>query len=160
MTIAETTSLLESYATRGVFRGFAVSAASAQRASYRITWHRDRVFELSVDAGRGTIRLPSVLPAVSAEMFRELKAWVDGRMSEEVPEHRRIHPGRVTVRLSRQKSGAPAIAITSLDGDLEYAVRKLIALVHEIYLEFLHDGRYYEWLIETFDLDPDYVQFT
>lgn len=160
MTIAEITSLLESYATRGVFRGFAVSAADARRATYRITWHRDRVFALTVDAARGTLRLPSVLPSVNADMFRELKAWVAARMSEEVPEHRRIDAARIAVRWSRAKSGEPALAVTSLDGDLDYAVRKLVALVHEIYLEFLHDGRYYEWLIETFDLDPDYVQFT
>jgi hypothetical protein len=157
--IAAVTSLLESYATRGVFRGFAVSAASAKRATYRLTWHRERVFELTVDVARGTLRLPSMLPAVSPEMFRELKAWVAGRMSEDVPEHRRMDPGRVSVRVSL-RNGEPALTVRSLDCDLDYAVRKVVALVHEIYLEFLHDGRYYEWLVETFDLDPDYVQFT
>ena len=92
-------------------------------------------------------------------MFGELKAYIDSRMSSELPEHRRIDPARVSLRITRRK-GEPAITITSLDADLEYAVRNLIGLVHEIYLVFLHDGRYYDYLIETFDLDPDYVQFT
>ncbi len=33
--------------------------------------------------------------------------------------------------------------------------RKLIHPVHEGYMDFLNDGRYYEYMAETFDLDPD-----
>jgi hypothetical protein len=33
--------------------------------------------------------------------------------------------------------------------------RKLIRLVYEIFLTFLLDGRYYEYLVENFNLDPD-----
>ncbi len=35
------------------------------------------------------------------------------------------------------------------------AHRQLIHLVHEIFMTFLLDGRYYEYMVETFDLDPD-----
>jgi len=42
-----------------------------------------------------------------------------------------------------------------LDDDLDYSVRKLIGLVNEIYLDFLSSGLYFDWLIETFELDPD-----
>ena len=71
---------------------------------------------------------------------------------------RRIDPARARVRCST--TGADAgLTMTVTGGDLDYAVRKLVGLVHEIYLVFLHDGKYYDYLIETFDLDPDYVQF-
>ena len=43
-----------------------------------------------------------------------------------------------------------------LDGDTEYAVRRLVAVVNEIYLDFLSSGLYFDWLVETFDLDPDH----
>lgn len=48
-----------------------------------------------------------------------------------------------------------AFTLSSLDGDTDYALRRLIFLVHEIYPEFLPSGLYQEWLIETFNLDPD-----
>ena len=37
----------------------------------------------------------------------------------------------------------------------EYAVRKLVHLINEIYLTFLTDGKYFDYLVETFNLDPD-----
>ena len=48
-----------------------------------------------------------------------------------------------------------ALTLHMLDGDVDYGVRKLVALVNEIYLDFLSSGLYFDWLVETFDLDPD-----
>jgi hypothetical protein len=39
--------------------------------------------------------------------------------------------------------------------DDEYGARKLIHLAQEIFLVFLQDGRYYDYMVENFDLDPD-----
>ena len=49
----------------------------------------------------------------------------------------------------------PSLTITAADGNLKYAIRKLIQLVHEIYMVFLYDGRYYGYMLEVFNLDPD-----
>ena len=49
----------------------------------------------------------------------------------------------------------PLLVLKIKDGDGEYAVRKLIHLVNEIYLTFLADGKYFDYLVETFNLDPD-----
>jgi len=54
------------------------------------------------------------------------------------------------------RGGTVALTVKALDGDVEYATRGLINLVHEIYLVFLMDGRNYDYMIETFDLDPDH----
>ena len=39
--------------------------------------------------------------------------------------------------------------------NFDYAARKLIHAVHEIYLTYLNDGRYYNYMVEVFDIDPD-----
>jgi hypothetical protein len=49
-----------------------------------------------------------------------------------------------------------ALTLAVLDGDVEYAVKKLVSLVNEIYLDFLSSGLYFEWLVDTFELDPDH----
>jgi len=144
--------ILQGFADRGVFRGFSQSASRSGRATFKLLWHRDRLFELTFDQTKGTLRLPAVLPKVDAAMFRDLKQFVASRQSKEAPEHRRIDPDRARIRCTL-KGGDAAIAITS--SDVDYATRKLVNLVHEIYMVFLYEPRYYDYLIETFDLDPD-----
>ena len=119
-------------------------------------WHRDRVFELVLDEKRASMRIPFVLPDVAAgsAMYGELQDYVASRHSESLPEHRRIDIAKSRIRCSN-RAGNASLTATALDGDYEYALRKLINLVHEIYLDFLLDGRYYEYMVETFNLDPD-----
>ena len=119
-------------------------------------WHRDQLFELVVDAQKRTLRFPLVLPAVpvQSEMYRELRAFVAERQGESVPEHRRIDPAKSAVQVGN-RGGTVSITLTAVDEDYDYATRKLVNLVHEIYLVFLYDGLYYDYLVETFDLDPD-----
>ena len=45
--------------------------------------------------------------------------------------------------------------MTVKGGEYEYATRKLIHLVHEIFLGFLIDAGYYEYMVEHLGLDPD-----
>jgi len=148
--------ILENYAARGVFRGFSRGPAGKGRANFKMLWHRDRLFELILDEKRAAMRIPVVLPEVTAgsSMYRELQEFVASRHSEAVPEHRRIHIAKSRIRCSN-RAGNASLTATALDGDYEYALRKLINLVHEIYLDFLLDGRYYEYMVETFNLDPD-----
>ncbi len=153
------TDLLENYASRGIFRGFSRGAATASRASYKIVWHRSQEFELIFDVRKASLRMPSVLPAVGPAMFEHLSSWIAEQQSAETLEHRRIDSAKARVECAMRGKDA-ALTVTAVDGDVEYAVRKLIHLVHEIYLSFLHDGRYYDYLIETFNLDPDFVQFS
>lgn len=89
-------------------------------------------------------------------MDRELRQFVRDRQAAERPEHRRIDPAKAAVRCSK-RAGNIGLTVTALDGDLPYAVRKLIGLVQEIYMVFLYDGRYYDYLVEVFDLDPDHL---
>jgi hypothetical protein len=146
---------LEAYARRGVFRGFSPAGNVRQgRAVFRLLWHRDRVFEFVFDTNRNTMRFPLVLPNVPAEMYRELKEFIKARQAAELPEHRRIDSLKAQVAVAN-RGGNVAISLRVINGDDEYGARKLIHLVHEIFLTFLLDGRYYDYMVENFDLDPD-----
>lgn len=150
--------LLQDYAARGVFRAFSDTAAGGRsRCEYRSLWHRDQVFRWQFDAVRQTLRLPCVLPAVpgGSAMYREFRAWLRQRQSAGLPDHRRCDPARLTLK-TYNRGGRVALTAHILDGDLEYAVTRLVALVNEIYLDFIAGGPYLDWQIETFDLDPDH----
>jgi len=158
VTIEKAEALLQGYAARGVFRGLSRSASRAGQATFKIRWHRDRTFELTVNVRAKTLRIPVVLPEVPAKsaMYREFRQFVRERQIAERREHRRIDPAKAQVRCSN-RAGNIGLTVTALDGDLEYSLRKLIHLVQEIYMVFLYDGRYYDYMIAVFDLDPDQI---
>jgi hypothetical protein len=150
--------ILEGYAQRGVFRGFSRGPGSNRKAPFRLLWHRDRLFELILDLDRQTLRFPLVLPHVDPKstMYQKFKEFLKSRQSEAMPEHRRIDTRKARVR-SLNRSGNVSLTMQVKDGDYEYGARKLIHLVHEIFLVFLVDGPYYEYMVESFGLDPDRV---
>jgi len=150
--VAET---LENYARRGVFRGFSRGPVKNGRAAFKMVWHRDRVFDFVFDASRGTMRFPLVLPDVPADskMYSELKEFINARQSGELPDHRRIDAGKAHVG-SYIRNGNVSLTLTVRNGDYQYGAKRLINLVHEIFLVFLADG-YFDYMVEAFDLDPD-----
>jgi len=150
--------LLEHYAGRGVFRGFGRQAQRGRSAEFRLRWHRDQVFQWVWNESKQTLRIGCVLPAVPANspMYRQFKAWLAVRQDPALPVHRRCDRGKVALR-TYNRGGDVALTMTVLDGDLDYAVNKLVSLVNEIYLDFLSSGLYFDWLVETFELDPDHA---
>ena len=157
MSAGQVGDILEDYARRGVFRAFSRQEGRGGKGAYRLLWHRDQLFELAYDPGRQTLRLACALPAVPARssMYREFRAWLKTRQDPALPEHRCCDPDKVALR-PYNRGGEVALTMSILDGDTDYAVRKLVAVVNEIYLEFLSSGLYFDWLVETFDLDPDH----
>lgn len=154
-TIARVGDVLEEYAQRGVFRSFARGPVNKGVASYRMLWHHDRVYELAFDPAKNILRFTGLLPDVptDAPMYKALRAFIRKRQSEQMPEHRRIDPEKAQVR-TYNRGGAVTLTIQAKDSDLEYTTRKLINLVHEIFLDFLHTG-HYEYLVESFGLNED-----
>lgn len=144
---------LESYAQRGVFRGFSQDLRRT-KAVFRLLWHQERIFELVFEPEKNLLRLPLVLPNVPVAMFADLQDFIQTRQSLDRPDHRRIDACKVQIQALRKNRNV-ALTAQMLDGDDEYATRKLIHLVHEIFLTFLLDGRYYDYIVENFDLDPD-----
>jgi hypothetical protein len=155
-TIALVTAILEGYAEKAVFRGFSAHPEGNGKATYRMVWHHDRPFELSLDVPGKTLRFPAVLPGVPARspMYRELQAFLKVRQTAELPEHRRVNPAKAGITLSSQR-GAISLTFTVKDGDFDYATRKIIHIVHEIFMIFLVDGPYFEYMVDQLGLDPD-----
>lgn len=150
--------VLQGYAGRGVFRGFSAGPVRGGKATFRMTWHYNRVFELVLDGRQQTLRFPQLLPDVPADsaLYRELKEFIRGRHDAALPEHRRIDRQRAEAKPA-VRQGVVSLAMKVHDGDYEYGTRKLIHLVHEIFLVFLANGNHLEYLVETFDLDPDHM---
>jgi hypothetical protein len=151
------TAILEGYAAKAVFRGFSAHPGpESGQATYRMVWHHDRPFEMLLDAGQKTLRFPEVLPGVPARspMYRELQNFLKVRQSSEMLEHRRVNPAKARLAPGN-KRGTVSVTVTVKDGDFDYATRKIIHIVHEIFLIFLVDGPYFEYMVEHLGLDED-----
>ncbi len=155
-TVKQVTGILEGYAEKAVFRGFSAHPKTGGKAVYKMVWHYDRPFELLLDVPGKTLQFPAVLPGVPARspMYRELQAFLKIRQTNEMPEHRRVNPAKARLTSSNQR-GVVSLKLTVKDGDFEYATRKMIHIVHEIFMVFLVDGPYFEYMVEQLGLDPD-----
>jgi hypothetical protein len=150
------TAVLEGYAEKAVFRGFSAHPKRDGNVTYTMVWHYDRPFELLLDVRNKTLTFPAMLPGLPARsvMYRELQAFLKSRQSDEVPEHRRVNRAKARIALANRR-GAVSLALTVGDGDFYYAARKIVQIAHEIFLIFLVDGPYYEYMVEQLGLDPD-----
>jgi hypothetical protein len=152
--------ILQSYADRAVFRGFSgamfasgapAAGGRAKKALFKILWHRDRTLDFIVDASKGTLHIPLVLPQVPlrSEMYRKFKAFIAERGSKEMLPHRRIDPRKARVACSN-KAGNVSVTLTVRGGDYEYGTQKMIHLIHEVFLTFLQE--YFDYQVEVFEL--------
>lgn len=148
--------LLEEYAGRGVFSGFSRQKEGRGGGEFYSRWHRGQLFHWVWSESKQTLRISCVLPAVpvGSSMYREFKVWLAHRQDNELPDHRRCDQRKITLK-TYNRGGDVALTLHVLDGDLQYAVKKLVSVVNEIYLDFLSSGLYFDWLVETFELDPD-----
>jgi hypothetical protein len=151
--VEQVAEILQDYADRGVFRGF-----SKGDARFKVLWHRERLFEFSLDVPKSLLRVAVVLPGVPRDspMYAEFKEFVESRQADDLPAHRRIDRSKVRIRCGN-RGGSVSLAFNVIDGDYGYAASKMVKLVHEIYLVFLVDGPYLEYMVEAFGLDPDRI---
>lgn len=151
--------ILKEYGTRGVFKGVSDAMKHRGKPMFRMLWHYGQVFDLLIDETSGTLSFPVLLPRVPAKsaMYGDLDKFIARFWSNEVPVHRRVDERRASYKISATRAGHVAMAINVHDGDWDYAARKLIHVVHEIFIVFLNDGPYYEYRIEKLGLDPDIV---
>jgi hypothetical protein len=66
--------------------------------------------------------------------------------------HHRIDSKKARVACGN-KGGNVSVTLTVRGGDYEYGARKLIHLIHEVFLTFLQP--YFDYQVEVFELDPD-----
>ena len=140
--------LLRSRADRGVFRSFA-SARVRGKLDCTMVWLREQPTRLVFDPRRGTLEFRDLLPNLDLDstLYKDLRSFLRGRASADLPPHRRFDPQRIKVR-SRNRQGTVSVAVESLDGDWDYAVSKALKLVNELFLGFLR-GPYYSYMVEN-----------
>jgi hypothetical protein len=152
--ISRVCAFMEDYARRGVFRGFSRQPAADGVARFRMIWHRGQTFDLFVDTTKKTIRIPIVLPRVPDDIYRDFKAFVESHRDPSLPDHRRIEKAKALVRCVNRRPGV-SLSVAVKDGDYEYALQRVIHLIHETYLIFLANGIYRDYMIEQLGADVD-----
>jgi hypothetical protein len=150
--------ILRGYAERGVFRSLGASERRGGRIAFTIVWHHGRPFRFVVDPRARIVSFPELLPPMSGRpaMLKELRAFLRRFESPAVPAHRRIDPAKGRLRIAARRNGV-SVAIAVKRGQWEYCTRKLVHLAHEIYMVFLPDGPYQDYLVEKLGLDPDVI---
>jgi hypothetical protein len=148
---------LREYAERGVFRGFAAASGQGGREDFEFRWLAGATFRVRLDPRAKRLTFSDVLPNVPrrSAMDRAFREWVRDRLSDRLPEHRRIDPRRVAVACTN-RGGSVSVALALRRGsaarereDWEYAARKGVSLVNEIFHGFLR-GPYYEYMVRNF----------
>jgi hypothetical protein len=130
-----------------VFRSFSRSGGE-----FRFDWLWGQPFRLTFDRKTATLEFRDLLPNLPArsELERGLRSFVRRFSAKELPSHRCVDPAILTVRYENRR-GRASLAFTMRANDPEYAVRKALQVVNEVFLGFLN--LYYpEYMAENFRL--------
>jgi hypothetical protein len=133
-----------------VFRSFSPTAPG----EFRFRWLWNLPFRVTWDGARGALRFPGLLPGIApgSELEADLKNAIRAICAADRPEHRRVDARRLSVRYSNRR-GYVSLSFVALGKDYEYAVRKAINVVNEIFVGFLN-VRHPEYMAENFHLCP------
>src|SRR5262245_38842997 len=142
---------LREYADRGVFRNLQRSGGTRGAVEFHFAWLYDQPFTLTYNPQRKSLALIDLLPNVERDsmMHKELKAFLKQRSDAGLPDHRRVDPARGVVT-SRTRSGVLSIDMALRGEEYEYATRKLVQVVHEVFL-FLNEY-WAEYMWKSFQL--------
>jgi hypothetical protein len=138
--------ILQSYADRGVFRGFSES----QPGHFKFVWLMQHPMELTFDVAKQELRFKQLLPGVAARsaLYAELKQFIAERHDRALPEHRRIDRRRAEVTCSN-RGGLVSITLLVKKNQYEYGVNRIVNLVHELFLHLREHQ--VEYLVENFN---------
>ena len=141
---------LQTYAERGVFRGF----SEGKPGQFTFVWFYQHPMELIVDTNAHVLRFKQLLPGVPARsaLAKELKAFLQERHDEALPDHRRVDRNRAEVTCTN-RGGIVSLALQVKHNEYAYGVNKLVNLVHELFVHLRAD--YPEYLVENFDVPQE-----
>jgi hypothetical protein len=144
--LGEVRSCLQSYADRGVFRGFAEREGWRSRRVFRFSWLARHPYDLEYEPDSGTFVFLNGLPNVPARtpLSRSLKKFVNGRSDASLPEHRRIDPARAEVS-AFVRQGDMRLKVVADEGEHGYGANRVVNLMHEVYLYLQNHHPEYLW---------------
>ena len=145
---------LRVYADRGIFRGFDEVSSKDGRGRFRFVWIGNRPIDLSVDTEQGVLRFNNVLPTLRSDsaLYSELKAFLRGRSSADLPAHRRVDARRAEVACFNH-GGKVSIGLKVKNNEYAYGVTRLVNLVHEVFVH-LADS-HVDYIYENFDVPQE-----
>jgi hypothetical protein len=150
----EVSAVFQQYADRGVFRGFRASPGPRGRVEYRLLWLLRRPMHAVFDSKRGVLTFAALFPGVqaSSDMVTGFRALVAARTARGQPAHKRLDARRARVSCAI-RHGDWSLFVRIRGANHEYAVRKALNLINELFLS-LHDA-YPDYLIERFGLSTE-----
>jgi hypothetical protein len=150
------TEQLRSYATRGVFREFAVKPQTPQRVEFRFAWLTPRPIRAKYDAKSNLFVLIDLLPEIKprSEMDRSLRAFIAARFSTKLPAHRRLSRTHVRKVVCVNRRRSITLRLTLGKKDPRAGAQQAVRLVSELFQNFLA-GPYHDYMVRNFDLRED-----
>jgi hypothetical protein len=141
---------LQTYADRGVFRGF----SEVKTGHFTFVWLLHHPMELIVDTAKGALRFKQLLPNVPANsaLYAELKSFIRGRHDRELPEHRRIDRKRAEASCAN-RGGFVSVSLKVKNNQYAYGVNRIVNLAHELFLHLRE--RRPDYLVENFDVPQE-----
>ena len=146
------TAALQSYADRGVFRGFTAAPAPRGRVQYQFRWLTRRPVHAIYDPRTRTLTFASLFPAVASSTSLSLKDAVADRAGKSVPAHKRIDARRARLTSRMQRGNFSLVAQIRGNNHL-YAVRHTLNVINELFV-ILHEHDP-EYLIEHFGISTE-----
>jgi len=150
--LSAVTDALQSYADRGVFRGFRATPAARGRIAYEFMWLTRKALHADFDSRSGTIRFADLLPAIDRAIAAEVTAILDARRKRGVPDHKRIDGRRVRVA-GTVRRGTYSLHVLVRGNNHDYAVSTALNLINEMFVALRE--RHPEYLIEHFGLSAE-----
>jgi hypothetical protein len=137
-----------------VFRGFRATPGPRGRVEYQFTWLFRRPMRAVFDPRRAVLTFAALFPGAGAsrKMSDNLRSLVGARAEKDQPAHKRIDARRARISSAIRK-GDLSLAIQIRGANHDYAVRRLLNLINELFLS-LHD-EYPDYLIERFGLSTE-----
>lgn len=148
------TAALQSYADRGVFRGFRATALARGKTAYDFQWLLRPPMRTVFDSRTATLTFPALFPGIdrTSPMLAGLDAVVAARSARSQPAHKRLDARRARVSRTLRR-GDWSLTVTIRGANHGYAVRHALNLVNELFL-FLQET-WPDYLIERFGLSPE-----
>jgi len=146
------TRALQTYADRGVFRGFRASQAASGRITYHFVWLTRHPIQAVFDSRANTLAFPTLLPHLSKAAAADTAAVVRSITQRETPAHKRTDGRRARITGAIRK-GAFAVSVSIRGTNHDYAVKAALNLINEIFVTL--QERHPEYLIEHFGMSPE-----
>jgi hypothetical protein len=146
------TEILQSYADRGVFRGFRAAPGRGGCVEYQFLWLTRKPTIAVFDPGSRTLRFPSLLPGLDRRTAAGLRSLVTSRTDRTQPAHKRLDRRRLRISSSLQR-GDFTLRVEIRGANHAYAVSRALNLINELFVT-LHESRP-DYLVAQFNISAE-----